>query len=184
MAELPEETVEEATRLTRLARRAVDPDEASAYRGRRGELLAEHDFTARVREDDGIETLVLHPAEWVEDGTIRPDRIGEIDRAIEIQVAGPESPDDWDAVEEHNRAVARRVREAHGEVHGANASAFADFMGNHYAKPVEEATPEERREFLAEYFVRNAWPSEEQKKCVERSLQHVQAVARTEPDRR
>lgn len=184
MGELSEETVEEATRLTKLARRASDPDEAAAYREHRNELLSEHGFTARIREEDASETLVLHPDEWVEDGTIRTDRIGEIDRAIEIQVAGPESPDDWDAVEEHNRAVARRVRETHGEVHGETAEAFADFMGNHYAKPIEEATPEERREFREEYFVRNAWPSEEQKGCVEQSLQHVEAAAKTDPDRR
>ncbi|MFC6904998.1 DUF7108 family protein [Halalkalicoccus tibetensis] len=184
MAELPEETVEEATRLTRLARRASDPDEAAAYRAHREELLSEHGFTARVREEDATATLVLHPDGWIEDGTIRPDRVDDTDRAIEVQVAGPESPDDWDAVEKHNRAVARRVREAHGEVHGENAEAFADFMGNHYAKPVEQATPEERAEFLSEYFVRNAWPSEEQKRRIERSLQHVEAAAKADPDRR
>lgn len=179
MAELPEEAVEEATRLTKLARAAVDPEEATAYRRHRAELLDEHDFTARVREEDATATLVLHPVEWVEDGTIRPARIDDTDRATEVQVAGPESPEDWEAIEEHNRTVAARVREAHGDVHGDNADAFADFMGNHYAKPVEDATPEERREFLAEYFVRNAWPSEDQKEAIERSLEHVEKTAKT-----
>ncbi|ADJ16207.1 DUF7108 family protein [Halalkalicoccus jeotgali] len=179
MAELPDETVTEATRLTKLAREAVDPDEAAAYREHRADLLAEHGFTARVREDDATATLVLHPDDWVEDGTIRPERVADTGRAVEVQVAGPESPDDWDTVEEHNRAVARRVRANQGAIHGANADAFADFMGNHYAKPVEDATPEERAEFLAEYFVRNAWPSEDQKEAIERSLEHVQRVGKT-----
>lgn len=180
MAELPTETVEEATRLTRLAREAVDPDEAAAYRTRRTELLSEHDFTTRVRKEDSTETLVLHPAEWVEDGTIRTDRIEEIDRAIETQVSGPEQPDDWDAVEEYNRAVTKLVRERHGEVHGANADAFADFMGNHYAKPVGEATSSERTEFLTEYFVRNAWPSEAQREAIERSLEYIERAAKSD----
>lgn len=180
MAELPDEVVEEATRLTRLARDARDPDETAMYRDHRADLLDEHGFTARVREDDATETLVLHPAEWVEDGTIRPDRVKDVDRAVEVQVAGPESPDDWDAVEEHNRAVAVHVREEYGEVHGDNADAFADFMGNHYAKRVEAATSEERAEFLGEYFVRNAWPSENQKEVVERSLEYVEETAKTD----
>lgn len=180
MVELPEETVEEATRLTELAREAVDPEEATTYREHRTRLLDDHDFTARVREADAAETLVLHPEEWVEDGTIRTERIEDIKRAVEVQIAGPESPDDWERVEEHNRAVATEVRETHGEVHGANAHAFADFMGNHYAKPVEAATDDERAEFLTEYFVRNAWPSEKQKRAAERSLELVEEAAKTD----
>ena len=180
MAELPDETIEKATRLTKLARRAADPDEAAAYRTRRAQLLSEHDFTARVREGDSTETLVLHPAEWVEDATIRTDRIEEVDRAIEVQVSGTEEPDDWNRVEEHNRTIARSVRDRHGEVHGDNADAFADFMGNHYAKRVEDATPDERAEFLAEYFVRNAWPSEAQKGSIERSLEYVDRAAKSD----
>ena len=180
MAELPEETVNEATRLTKLAREAVDPDETKAYREHRAELLTEYDFTARVREEDSTETLVLHPEEWVEGGMIRPERVTEIDRAVERQIAGPEDPDDWEHVETHNRAIVTRVREQYGETHGKNADAFADFMGNHYAKPVEEATNKERREFLSEYFVRNAWPSNDQKEIVEQSLEYVEKTV--QPD--
>ncbi|MCL7419097.1 MAG: rnhA operon protein [Halalkalicoccus sp.] len=180
MAELPDDVVEEATRLTKLARAAVDSDEATAYRDHRTELLADHGFSARVREDDATETLVFHPAEWVDDGAIRPDRVENVDRAVEIQVAGPQSPDDWDAVERHNRAIAARVREEYGDVHGDNADAFADFMGNHYAKPIEAATPEERAEFVEEYFVRNAWPSEAQTEVVEQSLEYVEKTAKTD----
>lgn len=180
MADLPDDVIEEAERLTKLARNVPEEEEAALYRERREELLADHAFTARVREDDATETLVLHPAEWVEEGTIRPERVDDTDRAAEVHLAGPSDPDDWAVVEEHNRAVARRVRTEHGDVHGANADAFADFMGNHYARRVETATPGERTEFLAEYFVRNAWPSEEQKAVVERSLDHVERTAKTD----
>ena len=171
--ELPEETVERAERLTRLAREAVDDAEAAAYREERAELLADHDFTARVRADDAGETLVLHPEEWVEDGTIRPDQIEDTGRAVEVSLSGPGDPDEWDAVDEHNREVAARVREAHGDVHGDNAEAFADFMSNHYARPVESATSDEIEEFLSEYFPRNAWPTDEQRAVVDDSIEFV-----------
>jgi hypothetical protein len=171
--ELSERTIDEAERLTRLARDAVDDSEADAYREERAELLAHHDFTARVREDDAGDTLVLHPEEWVQDGTIRTDRIEDTDRAVELSLSGPGDPDEWDAVAEHNREVAARVREAHGDVHGDNADAFAAFMSNHYARPVESATSDEIEEFLSEYFPRNAWPSEEQRAVVDDSIEFV-----------
>jgi NTP pyrophosphatase (non-canonical NTP hydrolase) len=175
--ELPEETVEQAERLTRLAREAVDDAEAAAYREERADLLADHGFTARVREDDAGETLVLHPDEWTEDGVIRTDRIEDTSRAVEVSLSGPGDPDEWDAVDERNREVVARVRETHGEVHGDNAEAFADFMSNHYARPVESATDDEIAEFLSEYFPRNAWPSEKQRATVEDSLELVFEVA-------
>ncbi|MFC7006457.1 DUF7108 family protein [Halalkalicoccus salilacus] len=180
MADLPDDVIEEAERLTRLARNVPAEEESTLYRERREELLADHEFTARVREEGATETLVLHPEEWVEEGTIHPARIDDTDRAVEIHLAGPASPDDWAVVEEHNRAVADRVRAEHGDVHGANAEAFADFMGNHYARRVETATPQEREEFLSEYFVRNAWPSEDQKAVVERSLEFVDRTAKAD----
>jgi hypothetical protein len=175
--ELPEETVEQAERLTRLAREAVDDAEAAAYREERADLLADRGFTARVREDDAGETLVLHPDEWTEDGVIRTDRIEDTSRAVEVSLSGPGDPDEWDAVDERNREVVARVRETHGEVHGDNAEAFADFMSNHYARPVESATDDEIAEFLSEYFPRNAWPSEKQRATVEDSLELVFEVA-------
>ncbi|WP_135805281.1 DUF7108 family protein [Halorussus marinus] len=169
--QLPDETADRAERLTRLAREAVDDAEAEAYREERTDLLAEHGFTSRVREDDDAETLVLHPDEWTDEGTIRTDRIDDTDRAVEIRLAGAGDPDDWDAVAERNREVAARVRAAHGEVHGDNAAAFADFMSNHYARPIESATPDEANEFLTEYFPRNAWPSEKQRAVVGESVE-------------
>lgn len=176
---LPAEVVEEAERLTRLAREAVDGDERAAYRTDREQLLAEHEFVARVRRAD--DTLVLHPEEWVEDGTVYPSRIDDTDRAVEIPLSGPGNPDDWDSVERHNADVVEAVRTEYGDVHAANARAFADFMGNHYARRVETANADEVREFLADYFPRNAWPSSEQKRVVETSIEHVYAAADAEP---
>jgi hypothetical protein len=175
--ELPAETIERAERLTRLARDAVDDAEAAAYREDRADLLAAHDFRARVREEDTGETLVLHPDEWLADGTIQVERIEDTSRAIEVSLSGPGDPDEWESVEEHNREVVARVREAHGDVHGDNAAAFADFMGNHYARPVESATSGEVTEFLEEYYPRNAWPTEEQREVVEASVDLVFEVA-------
>jgi hypothetical protein len=177
---LPREVVDEAERLTRLARDAIDENEAAAYRERRADLLADHDYTARLRGENTGETLVLHPSEWVVDGNVHPDRIEDIDRGVEIPLEGAVDTDDWDAVDEHNMTVAERVAEAHGEVHGANARAFATFMSNHYARPVEEATDRMREEFLTEYFPRNAWPNDDQRAVVEESLDLVAETAAAE----
>ncbi|NGM69008.1 rnhA operon protein [Natronolimnobius sp. AArcel1] len=169
--ELPAEVVDEAERLTHLERAAVDDNEATAYADRREELLAEYDFTSRIRKEDDA-TLVCHPEEWHDDenGVIRTDRINDISRAVEIQLEGTEDPDDWAAVDAHNRDLADRVREAYGDVHGDNADTLADFLGNHYAKPLEYLTGLELSEFRTEYFVRNAWPSEEQRAAIDESI--------------
>jgi len=178
-AELPSSVVEEAERLTRRARDAVDPKEAAAYRERRNEVLAEYAFKARVREEDD-DVLVLHPAEWVEDGTVRPERIEDIDRGIERPLEGTADPDDWAGVDERNRALAAEIEAEHGEEHGANASALADFMSNHYAKPIADATDEELAVFLEEYYPRNVWPTDDQKAVVEESVRLVRDRALTE----
>ncbi|WP_255167871.1 DUF7108 family protein [Natrononativus amylolyticus] len=168
--ELPEAVIEEAERLTRLERTAVDEAEREVYDERRETLLEDHEFTARVREEGADETLVLHPAEWHADGAIRTDRIEDISRAVEVPLEGTADPDDWEAVEAQNRDLVADVRAEHGEVHGENVSALADFMGNHYAKPVVSATSRELAEFRREYFVRNAWPSDEQRATIETSI--------------
>ena len=174
--ELLDDVTARARTLTRRMREAIDDEERAAYREERAGLLAEHDYVSRVREDDTGETLVLYPEEWVDDGVVRVDRIEDTDRAIERSLSGVGSAD-WETVEAHNRAVAERVRAEHGEVHGGNAHAFADFMSNHYAKRVETATPEEREEFREEYLPRNAWPTEAQREAVERSLRLVEKAA-------
>jgi len=173
---LPADSVARVLSLTRRMRQAVDEDERAAYREERDRLLVSHDYVPRVRDDDTGETLVLYPAEWVEEGVVRVDRIEDTDRAVERSLSGVGS-DDWDAVETHNRRVADRVAEVHGDPHGATAHAFAAFMHNHYAKRVEMATPAERREFREEYFPRNAWPTEDQRAAIEESLRRVEEIA-------
>jgi len=166
--EVPEDVVDEAERLTRLADEAAVDEAAEAYRDRRDDLVDDHDFTARVREED--DTLVLYPEEWVEDGTVRFDRIEDTDRAVEVSLSGPDHGAEWEAVEARNREIVDAIAERHGADHAANVRAFADFMGNHYLKPVDDATEEEREEFLTEYYPRNAWPSEEQESIVAESV--------------
>ncbi|MFC7176095.1 DUF7108 family protein [Halosegnis marinus] len=167
---IPDDVIDDAERLTRLARTAVDPNEAAAHRERRDDLLAEHGYTARVRSDDRDDTLVLHPADWLEDGEVVIERV-DVEEGVEIELSGTGDADEWAAVDEHNRAAAEAVVAEHGEVHGANARSLADFAGNHYAKRVEELTPAERREFVEEYFPRNAWPSDDQREAVEESVE-------------
>lgn len=176
---IPADVVDDAERLTRLADRAVDPNEAAAYRERRDELLAEYDYTARRREDDDGETLVLHPDEWLdEDGQVRMDRI-DVDDGVELSLSGP-GDDEWTDVEAHNRGVAEAIAEKHGDPHGTNAHRLADFASNHYAKRVESLTRDEQREFVEEYFPRNAWPSEAERAAVEESVTLVAEFARQE----
>ena len=182
MTELPREVVDAAERLTRLARRAVDDAEAAAYERDRDERLAEYGFTARVRESD--DTLVLHPAEWLEGETVRMDRIENTDRAVEVSLSGSGDPESWDAVEAHNAEVVEAVAERAGAVHAANARAFADFMGNHYARRIDRATARQVREFTEEYFPRNAWPTADQREAVERSLELLfERTGRSPPGR-
>ncbi|MFC5367981.1 DUF7108 domain-containing protein [Salinirubrum litoreum] len=168
MAELPDDIVDEAERLTRLARQATEAEEATLYEDRREAILAAHEFRARVRDAD--DTLVLHPEEWLDDGTVQFDRIEDTDRAVEVSLSGPGDPEAWDDVERHNAELVAAVERDHGPVHAANARVFADFAGNHYAKRVDAIRADAVEEFLTEYYPRNAWPSAEQKAVIEESL--------------
>ncbi len=170
---LPASVVDDAERLTRLAREAVDDGEAAAYRSDREATLAEHGFTARVRDDDAGETLVLHPDEWVADGTIRPDRIDDTSRAVELSLSGAGDPDEWQDVDDRNRALVETVRETRGDVHAANVGVLADFAGNHYAKPIEDLTATELREFETEYVPRNAWLDDDQTAVLRESVRYA-----------
>ena len=179
MPELPEDVVEEAARLSSLALEATDQDEAAAYRDRRDMLVAEYGFNARVREEPDRNVLVCYPEEWVDDqGVLRRDALEDTSRAVEVPLSGGEA--DYEDAEERNRAIARRVREQHGEVHGANADAFADFMSNHYARRIDSATEGEAVEFLEEYYPRNAWPTPDESAVVEESLRYVFDAAGTD----
>ncbi|ERH08896.1 MAG: hypothetical protein J07HX64_00648 [halophilic archaeon J07HX64] len=170
--ELPARVVEEAERLTRRAREAVDDEEEAGALRARDRLLAGHEFTARIRSEDSREVLVLYPAEWVTDGTVQPGRIDDLDRGVERPLSGA-GDDDWTSVDAHNRDLARTVERIHGETHGANAQALADFAGNHYSKRIERLTGTELELFLEEYYPRNVWPTDDQKAVVEESVRLV-----------
>lgn len=173
---LPESAIEEAERLTRLARRVPDDAEAEHYRERRADLLAEYDYAAVLREegDEAAPTLVCHPVEWRDDqGAIDPARIDEIDRAADVDLGTADEHEAWDAVAERNEAVVERVREAHGDVHAANAEAFAAYVSNHHAKLIPAVTAAELRFFRKEYYPRNVWPSEEQRAVLAQSIAYV-----------
>ena len=171
--ELPTAIVESAERLTRLERNAVDERERERYAERREAILDGYEFASRVRDGDDGETLVLYPDEWVESGVIRTDRIEDVSRAIEIPLDGPGNPDDWEELDARNRELVKAVRDQYGEIHGDNAAALADFMGNHRAKPIENASADDLGEFQSEYFVRNAWPSDEQVAAIADSIEYV-----------
>jgi len=175
---LPTEVIDEAESLTRRARRAVDDNEAAAYRERRDEMLAEHGYRARIRDDEHP-VLVLYPDEWVEDGVAQIGEIENLDRGVERPLAGPGEAEQWDELAADNRAIAEAVAEDHGDVHGETAHALADFMNNHYAKPIADATEAELAEFRSEYFPRNAWPSEKQKAVVDESVRLTVEYARS-----
>ncbi|QSG07721.1 Uncharacterized protein HSR122_0310 [Halapricum desulfuricans] len=180
MTDLPEEAIEEAERLTRLARRASG-EEARAYRRNREETLAEYGYTARVREAD--DTLVCHPEEWLdEEGLVRTERIEDLERGVERSLSGPGEPEDWEAVASHNAEIAERVEDEHGETHGATARALAEFASNHYAKPIESLTEAELAEFREEYFPRNAWPSDDQRERLSLSIEYTIEAATTDRD--
>jgi hypothetical protein len=114
---------------------------------------------------------VCHTEGRVEDGVIRAGRVDDIDRGVEVQLSGPGEPDEWEDVEAENRAVVEAVTRDHGDVHGETAEALADFMSNHYAKPIADATPDELAEFREDYFKRNAWPTDEQRALLDESVQ-------------
>ena len=172
--QLPEDVIEEAKRLTRLARDR-EAEEAAAYRERRADLLAEYDYRARIRDED--ETLVLYPAEWHAGDAVDPSSIEDTSRAVEVVLT---APDAFEEVAEHNRSIARQVAAEHGGVHGENATAFAEYMNNHHARRGETASDREGEVFLEEYFPRNAWPSDAQQDTVEQSLRLVFQAAGAE----
>lgn len=173
--DIPADVVEEAERLTRHARQAAEEAAVEAYRKQRSDLVSDYEYTPRIRDED--DTLVLYPDEWVEDGTVQFDRIEDTERAVEVSLSGPGESDRFEAVAEHNDAVVDRVTEEYGSDHASNARAFADFMNNYYVREVESASPDEREEFLEDYYPRNAWPSQRQQAIVEETLDLIDECA-------
>ncbi|KPN30240.1 hypothetical protein SY89_00966 [Halolamina pelagica] len=182
--DIPADAVDEAERLTRLARAAerreddAAAEEANVYRTRREELVAEHDYETRIRDED--DTLVLYPEEWLEDGVVQLDRVENTDRGVEVTLSGPGDPEHWQEVADHNDDLVAAVADD-APAHEANAEAVAAFASNHYAKEIEKLTAEEVREFLDEYYPRNAWPSDTQASLIEESVRKLFAAAETEP---
>lgn len=170
--EVPEPIVEEVLRYTQRAREAEEDDRTEAILEARNQVLDPYDFEIRVREETH-DVLVLYPAEWIEDGTVVMEHIEDTDRAIERPLEGTGVGETWDEVYEHNKVIAQRVRAEFGDDHGANAAALAEYMSNHYLKPIEEATRGELEEFLTEYYPRNVWPTADQKRVVRQSVQFV-----------
>jgi len=174
--QLPTPVIEDALRLTRWAHR-VDGEEAAQYRDRRDRLLDAHGYTARVRGDDDPPTVVLHPADWLVDGTVQLDRIEDTDDAIERPLTGGGTAD-YDAAAAANEAIVATVAATAAPVHADTAAAFATFMENHRARRLDTATADDIREFLEEYFPRNAWPTDDQERVVCRSLRYTLEAAR------
>ncbi|MFD1570597.1 DUF7108 domain-containing protein [Halorubrum laminariae] len=173
--DLPADVVDEAERLTRLARETDDDAAAEFYRDRRDELVTDHDYVPRLRGDD--DTLVMYPDEWMADGTVQLDRIETTERAVEVSLSGPGDADRFQEIAAYNDAVATAVAERESNVHADTARTFAAFMSNHYVRPIDDATPDMRAEFREEYLVRNGWPSEEQLAVADESLSVIEAVA-------
>lgn len=193
---IPESALEEAVRMTKLARlvtgrdsqddaspRAADdrgrqPDSAHSdpdtIRRHRDELLEQFGYIARVREESDGDVLVCYPDSWVDDqGVVHPDSIDDTGAAIEVQLSGRGDQGDFETAAAENQEIVDIVQNEWGDVHGANAAAFADFMSNHYARPIASATATEVDEFIAEYYPRNVWPTEEQAAVLEQSLRYV-----------
>ena len=193
---IPESALDEAVRLTKLARLVGGSDDLDdapprgmvesaqptgsggsdpeTIRRQRDELLAQFGYIARVREEDEGEVLVCYPDAWMDDqGVVHPDSIDDTSDAIEVQLSGRGEQGDFDTAAAANREIVETVRDEWGEVHAANAAAFADFMSNHYARHIESATATEVEEFISEYYPRNVWPTEAQSAALERSLRYV-----------
>lgn len=168
--ELPEPVRRAVTRTARQILAGDAPDEELE------ELLARHDYIPRIREDDDPPVLVCYPSDWREDGAVRVEAIGSLDRAIELPLF-PGDAENWATVARANNQVVERVAEEHGDAHTNNARAFADFMSNHRARRIANATDGDVEEFLTEYYPRNVWASGTAVALVEDSVAIVRETA-------
>ena len=168
--ELPADVREEAVAV---ARRIGNAEEAeSVLTG----LLEPYGFVPRIREDDSGPVLICYPADWRQDEEVHVNAIDDIDRAVELPLSGP-ADEEWERIVERNRQIVDRVTERYGEVHGANVRAFATFMNNHRARPIDHASDGDVDEFLTEYYPRNVWPSESEAAVVEKSIELARSLA-------
>ncbi|MFB6114034.1 MAG: rnhA operon protein [Halodesulfurarchaeum sp.] len=178
MTHLPDDVRDAALELTRTARRVEDADRQMRLLARRDRLLDDHGFLAHLRDGPKRTVLVCYPTSWQdEEGVVDPDRVDDPDQAVELPLYGRETGEDYTDAEEYNRELVRTVEEQYGSPHAETAAAFADFMSNHHATRIDEATAAHVEEFETDYFPRNAWPSEEQRRALQESLEYVFDVA-------
>ena len=144
--DVPAEAVDEAERLTRLAREAESAEptpeiEAAAdqYRERRDALAAEYGYTVRVRDED--DTLVLYPDEWMDPRTVRLDRVAATAPALHVSPSGPRAADRYRDVAPSTAALADPVPAREAAFHARTAATFAAFMSNPSVRPRDAAPP-------------------------------------------
>jgi len=178
---LPDAVVDDAERLTRLARQAADESERKAYRADRDETLAAHDYTARVRDED--DTLVLYPDEWLDGDTVELDRIDDTDRAVEIPL--------WAAATTRGpllRPTTPRLSRLSARLTGRFTRPTPGRLRISWATITVDESRLRRltisSEFREEYYPRNVWADADQQAAVDASLEYLFAVADTEcPER-
>lgn len=175
-AEFAEDAVERIRELTRHIRKADGRETIRDLNRRRERLLTAMGAHLHVR-DDAPPVLVLSPDDWVDDGTVHPDRIDDRSRACEVPLDPEAEPATWEAVMEANMAVAEAVERRHGPDHGANAEALAAYLSNHHLRRIDAATEAELRTFLTEYYPRNVWPTSHQAAIVRASVERAREVA-------
>ena len=170
--ELDEQTATRLRELTNTLREA--PDRTESITARRDQILDRLGACSRVREDPDGAVLVIYPASWIDaDGTVDPAYISDPDRAVELPLETATREDDWESIHDHNLALASAVRRRRGPVHGATAEAFATYLSNHHLLRIEEASTTVLQTFTDEYFIRNAWPDQEQLALLDRSMEFI-----------
>lgn len=163
-------------RAVMLGRQLVEREADEEISKRLAELLGPHGFQPHVRSDEDGAVLVCVPAEWTVDGSVDPEAIEDVSRAIELPLTGAAHAE-WEQVAAQNARVAARVAEECDATHAANARAFATFMSNHRARPITHATESDVEEFVQEYYPRNAWPSEAEAAVIGKSVRITRRVA-------
>lgn len=172
-----DETVDRIVSLTRAIRDAEDQAEQAHHERRRAKLLEAIDRRLHVREDDDGAWVILYPAAWMDDGTVDPDSIDDRTRAIERPVDPAAIERSFEVVDRHNRRVASAVERRFGPTHGETVDALATYLSNHHLTRIGDATPEQLQTFRRDYFIRNAWPTGEQRALVDRSIEYARVVA-------
>ena len=137
-------------------------------------IVGDAGYRWRMREADS--TMVCVPITWFEDEVIVPERVDTAD-AIEIECAP--SAAGYDAVAAANAEVAAAVGAAYGAAHGENAAIIARFMTAHLRRPIASMTEADRVAF-SEFYLRNAWPSDDAKEVIDQSVKITRELVATD----